>query len=92
MLDKEFDLKLCKLPEQSKIYGMEIEISPNNGANYTVIIPEADEVPYEARVKRGKEFVHKINWHDDSCMIRFIPNGKSTDSITVTYRFLGLNR
>lgn len=92
LLNEEQQLLLIKRPEQSRIYSLELEISPNSGSNYTVIIPEVDEAPYEARVKKGKEFVHKLNWQQDSCILTFIPNEVSRDSVTVHYRFLGLNR
>lgn len=88
----EQQIKLIKHPEQSKIYSLELEVSPNESGNYSIVIPQVDDLPYEAKIKQGKEFVYKMNWHNDTCILKIIPHEPTTDSLLINYRFFGLNR
>lgn len=91
-MTQEQEIKLIKRPEQSKIYSLELEVSPNESGNYSIVIPQVDDVPHEAKIKQGKEFVYKMNWHSDTCILKIIPHDASTDSLLINYRFFGLNR
>lgn len=91
LLNSDQRVVLIKRQEQSSIYGIELEISPND-ENYTVGITENTILKSEAKVKNGKEFIYKTDWQKDTCFLIFTPHEKAGDSITITYRFLGLNK
>lgn len=91
VLSKEQKVMLIKRPEQTSIYGIEIEISPNKETNYSVVISEINDVKYEISVKKGREFTYKTDWYSDTCFLSFRPHEISSDTLKVNYRFLGLN-
>jgi hypothetical protein len=90
LLDGDQELTLIKRQEQSNIYSFELEIAPNKH-NYNIAISDGPRVIYEAAIKQGVEFVHSMDWYSDTCSLIFIPNKHARDSISVTYRFIGIN-
>ena len=91
LLNEEQELVLLKRQEQSSIFGLEIEISPNKKGNYAVHITDMKDQNFDVLVKENKELVYKTEWYSDSCIMKFVPEKSAKDSVEITYRFLGLN-
>ena len=90
LLSKDQQVTLVKKKEQTGIYSLEVEIEPNE-YNYSIAFSTGPTIIYEALVKKGVEFVYSTDWYNDTCNLIIIPNEQATDSIVLTYRFLGLN-
>lgn len=88
---QEVGLILKKKSEQDKIFSLEFEISPNPSSNYTLRIANTKGVLYEAKVKKGVEYVYKTDWYEDQCILDYIPDTESNDQVKLSYRFLGMN-
>lgn len=90
LLSKDQQVTLVKKREQTGIYSLEVEIEPNE-YNYNIAFSIGPKIIYEARVKKGVEFVYSTDWYNDTCNLIIIPNKQAKDSVLLTYRFLGLN-
>lgn len=88
---QELDVILKKKSDQDKIFSLEFEVSPNPFCNYTIRIGNSKGTLYEARVKKGVEYVYKTDWYENQCTISYIPDKESTDQMIISYRFLGMN-
>ena len=86
------DITLGKLPNQSGIYGIEIEFSEFNTSNYSLIISNEEEPTHIVQIKKGASYIYKNDWYSPTCILNFRSESPSNETIKVEYRFLGLNK